>query len=237
MSSFPFSQSNMKPSNEKNNKKNRGSRFRSMLPSLLMNVAVPLLIDIVAQRYISTIDALLLASVVPALFTLGNFVVKKHVDFLGILSIISLLLSAVIALLFNIPRLLLIQTSSVIGILGLLMLISLLFPRPALWYLARSLLAQNDPPRHASFNFGWSNLPQYRSFYRTLTAVWGSVTVANLLLQATLAFTLPIPVVLVLNPLLVICIMTLTLGWSVRTVNKNKPLFDHVRQQTAPYHN
>src|SRR5579884_1412318 len=237
MSSSPFSQSNMQPSNEKNHKKNRGSRFRSMLPSLLMNVAVPLLVDMLAQRYMSTIDALLLASVVPTLFTLGNFIVKKRIDFLGILSVISLLLSAVMALLFNIPRLLLIQTSSVIGLLGLLMLISLLFPRPALWYLARSLLAQNDPPRYASFQFGWSNLPQYRSFYRELTAVWGGVTVANLLLQATLAFTLPIPVVLVLNPLLVTCIMTLTLGWSVRTVNKNKPLFDHVRQQTAPYDN
>ena len=234
MSPSPFSQSNMKQSNEKNNKKNRGSRFRSMLPSLLMNVAVPLLIDVRAKPYLSTIDALLLASVVPVLFTLGNFVVKKHVDFLGILSIISLLLSAVIALLFNIPRLLLIQTSSVIGLLGLLMLISLLFPRPALWYLARSLLAQNDPPRYASFQFGWSNLPQYRSFYRTLTAVWGGVTVANLLLQVNLAFTLPIPVVLVLNPLLVTCIMTLTIGWSVHAVNKNKPLFDYVRQQTAP---
>lgn len=228
----PFSPSNVEQSNEKNTKNSSSTRFLRMLPSLLLNVAVPLLIDILAKQYMSTINALLLASVVPALFTLGNFLVKKHIDFLGILSIISLLLSAVIALLFNIPRLLLIQTSSVIGILGLLMLISLLFPRPALWYLARSLLAQNDPPRHASFNFGWSNIPQYRSFYRTLTAVWGGVTVANLLLQATLAFTLPIPVVLVLNPILVTCIMTLTLGWSVRTVNKNKPLFDYARQQT-----
>ncbi len=236
MSPSPFSPSDVKQSSEKNHKNHHGSRFRRMLPSLLMNVAVPLLVDLLAQRYMSTIDALLLASIVPVLFTLGNVVVKKHVDFLGILSIISLLLSAVIALLFNIPRLLLIQTSSVLGLLGLLMLISLLFPRPA-WYLARSLLAQNDPPRYASFQFGWSNLSQYRSFYRTLTAVWGGVTVANLLLQATLAFTLPIPVVLVLNPLLVTCIMTLTLGWSVRTVNKNNPLFDHVRQQTAPYGN
>jgi hypothetical protein len=233
MSPSPFPQSNVKQSNEKNNKNNRGSRFRSMLPSLLMNVAVPLLIDLLAKKYMSTIDALLLASVVPALFTLGNFIVKKHIDFLGILSIISLLLSSVIALLFNIPRLLLIQTSSVIGILGLLMLLSLLFPRPALWYLARSLLAQNDPPRYASFHFGWSNLPQYRTFYRTLTAVWGCVTVANLLLQLTLAFTLPIPVVLVLNPILVTCIMVLTMIWSTRTINKNKQLFEYVRQQTG----
>jgi hypothetical protein len=234
MSPSPYSQSNVKPSNEKDNKKNRGSWFRHMLPSLLMNVAVPLLIDVLAKRYLSTIDALLLASVVPALFTFGNFLVKKHIDFLGILSIISLLLSAVIALLFNIPRLLLIQTSSVIGLLGLLMLLSLLFPRPALWYLARSVLAQNDPPRHASFRFGWSNLPQYRSFYRTLTAVWEGVTFGNLVLQAILAFTLPIPVMLVLGPILVTCIMVLTLGWSTRTINKNQPLFDSVRQQTAP---
>jgi hypothetical protein len=232
MSTSPFSQSNVQQSNENNNKNNRGSRFRSRLPSLLMNVAVPLVIDLLAKKYMSTIDALLLASVVPALFTLGNFIVKKHIDFLGVLSIVSLLLSAVIALLFNIPRLLLIQTSSVIGLLGLLMLISLLFPRPALWYFARSILGQNDPPRYASFNFGWSNLPQYRSFYRTLTAVWGCVTFGNLILQAILAFTLPIPVMLVLSPILVTCIMVLTVIWSTRIISKNEQLFEYIRQQT-----
>lgn len=234
MSTSPFSQSNVKQSNENNDKNNRGARFRRMLPSLLMNVAVPLLINILAKPYMSTMDALLLASVVPILFTLGNFVVKKHIDFLGILSVINLFLSAIIALLFNIPRLLLIQTSSVIGILGMLMLISLLLPRPALFYLARSILAQNDPPYYASFNFGWS-IPQYRSFYRTLTTVWGCVTFGNLVLQAILAFTLPIPVMLVLGPILVTCIMILTVGWSTRAVNKNKHLFEYARQQTLEY--
>lgn len=227
----PFSQYNVKQSNEKNNKNNRGSRFRSMLPSLLINVAVPLLINMLAKPYMSTIDALLLASAVPTLFTLGNFLVKKHIDFLGILSVISLLLTAVLALLFKSPRLLLIQTSSVMGLLGIVMLISLIFPRPALFYIARSIVAQNDPQRFASFNFGWS-IPQYRSFYRTLTAVWGCVTVANLLLQATLAFTLPIPLVLVLNPILVTCIMVLTVTWSTRITSKNKPLFEYVSQQS-----
>jgi hypothetical protein len=226
----PLSQSDTKPSNEKNNKDHRGSWFLRMLPSLLISVAVPLLINTLAKKYMSTMDALLLAGVIPMLFTLGKFIVKKHIDFMGILSVTSLILSAVFALLFNIPRLLLIQTSSIIGFLGLLMLISLLFPRPALWYVARSMLAQNDPPRYASFNFGWS-LPQYRSFYRTLTAVWGGVTFANFLLQTILAFTLPIPVMLVLNPILVLCILGLTVQWSIRTTRKNEPLFEQVRQQ------
>lgn len=231
----PLSQYNEKQSSENNNNNNRGTRFRHMLPSLLINVAVPFLINILAKPYMSTIDALLLASVVPTLFTLGNFIVKKHIDFLGILSVISLLFSAAIALLFNSPRLLLIQTSSVTGLLGLVMLISLLFPRPALFYIVRSIVAQNDPQRFASFNFGWS-FPQYRSFYRTLTAVWGCVTVANLLLQATLAFTLPISLVLVLNPILVTCIMVLTVTWSTRFASKNKQLFEYVRQQGALEH-
>jgi hypothetical protein len=62
------------------------------------------------------------------------------------------------------------------------------------------------------------------------------VTAANLLLQAILAFTLPIPLVLVLNPILVICIMILTVTWSTRITSKNKPLFEYVRQQAALEH-
>jgi len=178
----------------------------------------------------STIDALLLASIIPTLFTIGKFIIKKHLDFMGVLSIISLILSAVFALLFNIPQLLLIQTTSIIGFFGIIMLISLLFPRPALFYVARSLLAHHDPQRFASFNFGWS-LPQYRSFYRTLTAVWGGVTVANFLLQAILAFTLPVPVMMVLNPILALCFLLSPLQWSIRTTRKNRPLFDQIHQQ------
>jgi intracellular septation protein A len=209
----PLSQYNVKQSNENNNNNNRGTQFRRMLPTLLINAVVPFLINMMARPYMSTINALLLASAVPALFTLGSFIVKKRIDAVGILVVAGLLLTAVFALLFKSPRLLLIQTSAIMGLFGVVMLISLLFPRPALFYLVRSVLAQNDPQRFASFNADWS-FPQIRSFYRTLTVVWGCVNVAHILLQAILAFTLPISLMLVLNPILSFVVITPVAYWS-----------------------
>ncbi len=212
------------------NKDNRGMTLRTMLPNLLINAVAPLLINLVAQRYMPTIDALLLASSVPALFTLGNIIWKKHIDALGLLVVVSLLLTAVFALVFKSPRLLLLQGSAVNGLLGVVMLVSLLFPRPVLFYVIRSIKTQNDPKRVASFNADWS-FPQFRSFYRVLTAVWGCVTLAQLLLVVTLAFTLPISLMLVLSPFLGFAAIIPAAHWSTIYLRKNLPILKQLREQ------
>ena len=225
-----LSQYDVKQSNEKNNNSGRGAQLLSILSNLLINIVIPFLVNILARPHMSTINALLLASAVPAVYTLGGLIVKKRIEAVGILVVAGMLLSAAFALLFNSPRLLLIQTSSIMGLFGVVMLISLLFPKPILFYLARSVLAQHDPQRFANFNAGWS-LPQYRSFYKTLTAAWGCVTVVHLLLQLVLAFTLPISLMLVISNVVSFVIITPLLYWSRRFYSKNKAMFDQLRQQ------
>ncbi len=222
----PLYQNRAKPSN----KTNRGTQLQQMLPTLLINIVVPFLINIVARRYMPTINALLLASSVPAMWTLGSLIVKKRIDIVGVSVVAGLLLTAAFALVFKTPRFLLLQTSAIMGLFGVVMLISLLFPRPALFYLVRSVQAQSDPRRFASFNADWS-FPQVRTFYRKLTAVWGCVTIAHLLLQAILAFTLPISLMLVLNPILSIIVVSPAVFWTRHITRKNKPMFDQLHPQ------
>ena len=66
-----LSQLDVKQSYASTNNSDRAMLLRRMLPNLLINAVVPLLINTLARPYMSTIDALLLASSVPALFTLG----------------------------------------------------------------------------------------------------------------------------------------------------------------------
>jgi len=204
--------------------------LRQMLPNLVINAAAPFAINMLARPYMSTIDALLLASSVPALWTLGGVIWKKRLDMIGMMVVASLLLTAVFALLFQSPQLLLLQGSAVSGLFGIVMLISLLFPRPVLFYIIRSILTQNDPQRITSFNADWA-FPQFRSFYRVLTAVWGCVTVAQLLLLAVLVFTLPISLMLVLSPILNFGVIMPFAHWSMSSFRKNKPVFDQLRRQ------
>jgi len=225
-----LSQVGLKPSHASKNDGGRGMMIRRMLPTLLFNAVVPLLINILARPYMSTIDALLLASSVPALFTLGSLIWKKHIDVLGLLVVASLLLTAAFALVFKSPRLLLLQGSAVNGLFGVVMLVSLLFPRPILFYLVRSIQTQGDPQRLASFNADWS-FPQFRSFYRVMTTFWGCITVAQVMLLALLAFNLPISLMLVLSPILNFAVILPAAHWSMHYLGKNKRIFDQLRQE------
>jgi hypothetical protein len=155
---------------------------------------------------------------------------KKRIDALGLLVVVGLLLTAVFALLFKTPQLLLLQHSAVSGLFGIAMLISLLFPRPVLFYIARSILTQNDAQRVASFNADWA-FPQVRSFYRILTVVWGCFTVAQVLLFAALAFSLPISLMLTLGPILSFGTMMPVIHWSMHYARKNRGIFEQLRQQ------
>lgn len=231
-STSPLTQMNMQSSYASQNTtpQPQGMSFTRMLPMLLVNAAAPFAINMIAQHYMSTIDALLLASSVPALFTLGGVIWKKRIDAMGVLVVAGLLLSAVVALLFNSPRLLLLQSSAVNGLLGVVMLVSLLFAKPILFYIVRSIVTQHDAQRIASFNADWA-FPQFRTCYRTLTAVWGCVMLATLVLHTALVFTLPISLMLIINPFLGFALILPAAHWSMSYLRKNQRIFAQLRQQ------
>ncbi len=226
----PLSEITTQQANVDTKNVSNGKMLYRMLPNLLINAGVPFLVNMLARPHMSTINALLLASSVPAVFTLVNIICKKRIDAVGVLVVAGLLLTAAFALLFKSPQLLLLQGAAVSGLFGIAMLVSLLFPKPILFYIVRSVLAQNGSQRVANFNADWS-FPQVRSFYRLLTLVWGCVTLASLLLLAVLVFTLPISLMLVLSPILNIAVIMPAAHWSMHTFRKNKPMIDQLRQQ------
>ena len=226
----PLSEITAQQANTETKNVQRIKMLSNMLPNLLINAGVPFVVNMLARPHMSTINALLLASSVPALFTLGGILWKKRIDAVGVLVVVGLLLTAVFALLFKSPQLLLLQGAAVSGLFGIAMLVSLCFPKPILFYVIRSVRMQNNPQRIASFNADWA-FPQVRSLYRLLTAVWGCVTLGSLLLLTILVFTLPISLMLILSPILNIAVIMPAAHWSMNTMRKNKSLIDQLRQQ------
>ncbi|MBV9713611.1 MAG: hypothetical protein JO011_22155 [Ktedonobacteraceae bacterium] len=94
----------------------------------------------------------------------------------------------------------------------------------------RSIVAQNDAQRVASFNADWS-FPQFRSCYRVLTTVWGCVTLAQLVLLTVLVFNLPISLMLALAPFMGFLFILPASHWSIHYFRKNKRVLDQLRQQ------
>ena len=73
--------------------------------------------------------------------------------------------------------------------------------------------------------------PQFRSFYRVLTTVWGCLTVAQVVLMAFLVFNLPISLMLALGPILNFAVILPVAHWSTHYFRKNKCIFDQLHQQ------
>ncbi len=200
------------------------SPWRKLLPNLLFNAVVPVLVYSLLTPHMSTLLALLLASVAPACSTLFGLLKNKHIDPIGLLVIFGLLLSSLAAVLFNSPRLLLLQGSLVGCLLGLTFLVSLLFPRPLFFYLLRSSVTANQAEHVARFNATWAS-PNVRALCRLLTLVWGGTIIIGAVIQAAIAFTFPISLALTINQVLNLLIIFGVTAFTVSYTRRRRHFF------------
>jgi hypothetical protein len=70
------------------------------------------------------------------------------------------------------PRLLLLRESLITGVLGLVLLISLLFPRPLMYYMAESTASKHSPEEVGRFELLWEK-PRFVHCMYLMTTVWG----------------------------------------------------------------
>jgi hypothetical protein len=103
------------------------------------------------------------------------------------------------------------------------MLLSLFWPQPLVYYLARPFVA----PRASA---GWltfqrtATAPRFRSFLRLLTVIWGLVTVLDAGLNTYLAFQLPVGTFLAVTPLARYSMMGCTFVWTLAHAHRGRYL-------------
>jgi hypothetical protein len=178
------------------------STFRSLLPSLIISIACPLLLyNLLSPHYPSTsILPLAVASCFPLLGNVISLIRTRHLDIFGILTFIGFAVSIIGVLLGGSPKLLLIRESFVTGAVGLACLVTLPFPKPLGYYFTRQFMTGNDPQKVAWF-MQRSQTPGFHRAVRVLTALWGFLLLGEFILRTVMVFTLPIPTVLVVAPI------------------------------------
>jgi hypothetical protein len=97
--------------------------------------------------------------------------------------------------------------------------LSLLLPRPMMFYVGRRFVAGDDARKRKQFNASWE-LPQVRFANRLITIVWGTVYVAELVVRVILIYTLSTQVVLMLSPVLIGGATVFTIIWTFRYVRR-----------------
>jgi hypothetical protein len=190
---------------------------RSIAWGILLNAVVPVVLYIVARRYFSASE--FAALVVAATFPLGKsaygLIRQRQLDPISILVLLGIVTDGIAMLFGGSPRLLLVRESMFTGAFGLACFLSLLLPRPMMFYFSRYFIAGSDPVRQARFNSAWQ-FPDVRFCHRLITTVWGFVFVGELIVRIILIYQLPAAVVLVVSPILIGVLTIATMVWAFR---------------------
>jgi hypothetical protein len=161
----------------------------------------------------SELTALIIATTFPLGKSIFDLVRRGQVDPISIVVLLGIGTDGIALLFGGSPRLLLVRESLFTGAFGFACFISLLLPRPMMFYFGRHFMAGADLQRQARFNEAW-RLPEVRFSHRLITSVWGSVFVGELILRIILIYNVPAATVLIVSPILVGTLTVVTMIWA-----------------------
>lgn len=183
---------------------------------IVLNAIVPVVLYKLSRRYLSPSEftALAIATTFPLGKSIFDLVRLGQVDPISMMVLLGIATDGVGLFFGGNPRLLLIRESLFTGAFGMSCFVSLLFPRPMMFYFGRHFMAGSDPQRRARFNAAWQ-LPEVRFSHRLITTVWGCVFVGELILRVILIYNLSPATVLIVSPVLIGTLTVVTLIWAL----------------------
>jgi|SRR5579862_1493156 len=184
---------------------------------LVLNATIPTACYFLSKIYISRseLTALMLAIIFPTVKSAYDLIRGREVSPVSILVLLGIVTSIVALFLSGDPRMLLIRESLFTGAFGVACLISLLFPRPIMFYFGRYFMAGKDSQKRKTFDARWQ-IPVVRRAHRLVTTVWGVVYAGEFAVRAILVYSLASPVVLMVSPLLIGIATMATIIWTFR---------------------
>lgn len=192
----------------------RGVAVAGWASTVLLSIVAPILTyHVLTAHGMGQVWALLLSGVWPAAQMLGSALVRRHADEFAIFTLILLVIGVVTALVFEDPRVLFVKDSAVTGLFGIMLLGSLLFGRPLMFYLGRRFATDGSRAGIDHWNALW-RYPQFRRVHRVLTVVWGAAFLAEAVARAILAFVLPTAATQAINSIGPYIVLAALLGFT-----------------------
>lgn len=190
-------------------------KMRGLVRSIVLNAFIPYLLYTLSKKYLSNseLEALSIASLFPIFDSIVDFVRHRRFDLIAIITLLSIGVSIIAIFFGGSPKLLLIRESFFTGALGTLCFISLLFPRPLMFYFGRQMVVGNDDAKIASFNKKWE-LPHVRFYFRLITVVWGFAFLGDFILRVIFVYSLSSSLVLLISPFISGAITIGTIMWT-----------------------
>ncbi len=193
-----------------------GFNFKVMLPTLIFDVALPILLfNLLNRSGVPILWALVASGLAPALNNLRLWIKSRRVEPLGIIVMTLIAIGAAASLISGSLFFALIKESFLTGAFGAICLVSLFARRPLLFYINRQFVAGDDPARIAWWNGLWE-LPRFRAASRFVTLVWGVAYIVEAFARVGLAMALAPALVINISPVLSFGVLILLIVWNCR---------------------
>lgn len=200
-----------RPPNSANNPR---SFIRTIIRMLVINAAIPYACyAVVTANHASVTTALLVAAVAPALESLVSIIRGRRLNVVSLFVMSSLLVGLALTLISGDPHVLLLRESIIFGLFGIVNFLSLLFPKPLMFFIGRSFIASNNQEQIEGYNTLWSN-PHVHRTSRIVTIVWGFVCTGEFLLRVFMVSTLPLATVVAFGSLISHGVIVLAIIWT-----------------------
>jgi hypothetical protein len=173
-----------------------------MLPTLIFDVALPVILFNVLTRYgVPTFWALVIGGLSPAFNNVRVWITSRRRDPLGIIVMTLLVISAGASFISGNVFFVLVKDSVLTSAFGIICLATLFMSRPLMFTISRQFVAGEDPARIAWWNSLWE-FPSFRSGMRLVTAVWGVVYILEAFIRVGLVLTLTPAQVVTISPIM-----------------------------------
>ena len=171
-----------------------------IIPSLIIDGALPFIVYTLLRPHTTELLALTASALPPLISNIISIIRTRKLDAFGTMILLGIIVSMGAIFLGGDPKILLIRESIFTVALGIACFISLLLPKPLMFYISRHFAAEGSVEKLATFDALW----QYKNFRATnylITIVWGTAWVSEFILRVILVFTLSIPQFLIVSPI------------------------------------
>lgn len=182
---------------------------------IVLNAIIPVILYRLSKRYVSHSEftALAFATTFPLGKSVYDLMRRGQIDPVSIVVLLGIVTDGVALVFGGSPRLLLVRESLFTGLFGVACFVSLLLPRPMMFYFGRHFMAGTDSQRRRRFNAAWQ-LADVRFSHRLITSIWGCVFAGELILRIILIYHFSAATVLVLSPVLLGTLTIVTMIWT-----------------------
>lgn len=179
----------------------------AFLSAVIINGLIPYLLYKILINYMTSVMALTITAFVPLVESIYSFYKRRSTDVYALFVLVGILLGILAVSLGGSEKLILIRESFVTSVVGMIFLVSLLFPKPLIYYFAKNF-SPGEPDQHLKLA-----QPPYLKVFRFVTLVWGLILTGEAMIKVWLVFQVSVPTFLLVSPVLTNGAICLTMIW------------------------